>query len=205
MEDRIRSLPFIFHINYGPGSCTSKRLSARTLMEVTKNFSGKSPGDSGKLPSDFVDSRNFWISYVPLTSCPPLSQDCSTHLSGKTQGTISKTILRRHILLQRLVRDGRSLLFQATPQTKIRGRTLASVTLRSCGATGRVVTTLALVCTDTECTTSELSLLFPVPILGFPDTTSNTRTGFLERWSMPQACQCLKDIWTEFALIFGQH
>lgn len=122
VEDRIRSLPFIFHINYGPGCCTSvQRLSARISMEVTKNFSGKSPpGDSGKLPSDFVDSWNCWISCLPLTSCPPLSQDCSTHLSDKTQGTISETILRRHGLLQRLARDGRSLLFQATPQTKTR-------------------------------------------------------------------------------------
>jgi len=25
---------------------------------------------------------------------------------------------------------------------------------------------------------------------------SNTGTGFLEIWSMPQACQCLKGIWT---------
>lgn len=57
VEDRIRSLPLIFHINYGPGSCTSGQgVSARTSMEVTKNFSGKiPPGDSGKLPSDFVD------------------------------------------------------------------------------------------------------------------------------------------------------
>ena len=29
-----------------------------------------------------------------------------------------------------------------------------------------------------------------------PRGGSNTGTGFLERWSMPQACQCLRGIWT---------
>ncbi|KAK4827477.1 hypothetical protein QYF61_018713 [Mycteria americana] len=29
-----------------------------------------------------------------------------------------------------------------------------------------------------------------------PRGWSNTGTGFLERWSMPQACQCLRGIWT---------
>lgn len=105
-----------------------------------------------------------------------LSQDFSTHLSDKTHGTISDTILRRHGLLQRLAQDGRSLLFQATPQTKARGRALPSVTIRSCGAKGHVVTTLDLVCTDMKHTTSELSLVCPLPNLGFPDKNSNTRT-----------------------------
>lgn len=27
---------------------------------------------------------------------------------------------------------------------------------------------------------------------------SNTGTGFLKRWSMPQACQCLRGVWTTF-------
>lgn len=150
---------------------------------------------------------------MPLTSCPPLSQYFSIHLSDKTHGTISDTTLKRCGLLQGSAQDGRRLLFQATPQTKARDRALASVTLRSCGAKERVVTTLDLVCTDMEHTTSELSLIStselslgcPVPKLGFPNTTSNTRTGFLERWSVPQACQCLEDIWREFVFIFDQH
>ena len=29
-----------------------------------------------------------------------------------------------------------------------------------------------------------------------PREWSNTGTGFLERWSMPHACQCLRGIWT---------
>lgn len=187
VEDRIRSVPFIFHINYGPCSRTSvQRVSARTLIKGTKNFSGKTPpGDPGKLPSDFVDSWNCWISCVPLTSCPPLSQDCSTHLSDKTWGTISDTILRRYGFCSR---DQHKVSLQATPQTKARVRVLASVTLQRCGAKGHVVTTLDLVCTDMEHTTSEISLVCLVPNLEFPDTTSNTRTGFLEGWSMSQAC-----------------
>ena len=32
---------------------------------------------------------------------------------------------------------------------------------------------------------------------------SNTGTGFLERWSMPQACQCLKGIWTMPLITFS--
>lgn len=142
---------------------------------------------------------------MPLTSCPALSQDFSIHLSDKTHGTISDTTLKRCGLLQGSAQDGRRLLFQATPQTKARDRALASVTLWSCAAKERVVTTLDLVCTDMEHTTSELSLGCPVPKLGFPNTTSNTRTGFLERWSVSQACQCLEDIWREFVFIFDQH
>jgi len=33
--------------------------------------------------------------------------------------------------------------------------------------------------------------IFASPLLGF-----FFRTGFLERWLMPQACQCLRGIWT---------
>ncbi|KAK4824758.1 hypothetical protein QYF61_018492, partial [Mycteria americana] len=32
--------------------------------------------------------------------------------------------------------------------------------------------------------------------ISLPRGWSNTGTGFLERWSMPQACQCLRGIWT---------
>ena len=32
--------------------------------------------------------------------------------------------------------------------------------------------------------------------ISFPRGWSNTGTGFLERWSMAQACQCLRGIWT---------
>lgn len=143
VEDSIRSLPFIFHINYDPGNCISvQRASTRTSMEVTKNFSGKAPpGDSGKVPSDFVDSWNCWISCVPLISCSALSQDCSTHLSDKTQGTISDTILRRHSLLHEM-----GEVFYFKPHFKPRQGTW--VTLQSCGAKGHVATTLDLACTD---------------------------------------------------------
>ncbi|KAK4824299.1 LOW QUALITY PROTEIN: hypothetical protein QYF61_013044 [Mycteria americana] len=40
---------------------------------------------------------------------------------------------------------------------------------------------------DLDCTLGSISL---------PRGWSNTGTGFLERWSMPQACQCLRGIWT---------
>jgi len=32
--------------------------------------------------------------------------------------------------------------------------------------------------------------------ISLPREWSNPGTGFLERWSMPQACQCLTGIWT---------
>lgn len=125
VEDGIRSLLFIFHVNYRPDSCTPLQwLTARTEMAMNENFSGKSP------PGDFR-TASFWfcgLMKLPYFLCA--SEQLPTSLTAfqpitlrqDTRCVISNITLRRHGLLQGLAWawERSSLLFQMA-QMKIAG------------------------------------------------------------------------------------